>query len=187
MARSYDDRRYPAGPKVEPGKTSPLRGPKRVGPIGAIVPGDDVEVAREIERLWAALRRKRSPGQSGPDHLVALWFFTTTPTATGAQGGVWRVPQIAGNNVNFNLTSAFVRMEDSPSSSYAFRFEKSEGGGAFSAVTLTTVTVASGEFESEDVSNVGSVQSGDLLRINVTTVGAGSADLVTCQLEGDVQ
>lgn len=59
MPRSYDDRAYPQGPQISPhpivgGRVTPknpLRGRKRVGPIGAIVPGDDVEVARELARL----------------------------------------------------------------------------------------------------------------------------------------
>lgn len=51
MARSYPSRRFPAGPYLEPTVSPALRGPKRTGPIGAIVPGDDIEVARELARL----------------------------------------------------------------------------------------------------------------------------------------
>jgi len=51
MARSYDNRRYPAGPYLEPTVQPALRGPKRTGPIGELVPGDDVEVARILARL----------------------------------------------------------------------------------------------------------------------------------------
>ena len=51
MARSYSTRRFPGGPYIEPSVTPALRGPKRTGPIGELVPGDDVEVARILARL----------------------------------------------------------------------------------------------------------------------------------------
>lgn len=37
------------------------RGAKRTGPIGTILPGDDVEVARDIQRIWWELRRRPQP------------------------------------------------------------------------------------------------------------------------------
>lgn len=53
MPRSFDDRRpLPADVRRS------LRGPKRTGPIGTIVPGDHVEVARDIQRLWEYVRRR---------------------------------------------------------------------------------------------------------------------------------
>lgn len=51
MARSYPSRRFPGGPFIEPSVTPAMRGPKRTGPIGELVPGDDVEVARILARL----------------------------------------------------------------------------------------------------------------------------------------
>lgn len=51
MARSYPSRRFPGGPYIEPSVNPALRGPKRTGPIGELVPGDDVEVARILARL----------------------------------------------------------------------------------------------------------------------------------------
>jgi len=51
MARSYPSRRFPGGPYIEPQVSPALRGPKRTGPIGELVPGDDVEVARILARL----------------------------------------------------------------------------------------------------------------------------------------
>lgn len=59
MARSYDSRRYPGGPYLEPTVQPALRGPKRTGPIGELVPGDDIEVARILARLGR--RPKREP------------------------------------------------------------------------------------------------------------------------------
>ena len=51
MARSYPSKRFPGGPYIEPQVMPALRGPKRTGPIGELVPGDDVEVARILARL----------------------------------------------------------------------------------------------------------------------------------------
>lgn len=82
MARSYDHRSYPQGPGIQPGppddsgsgkKKTALRGRKRLGPIGAIVPGDDVEVARELARLRKP-RRKRRGGAAAVVALTALPF-----------------------------------------------------------------------------------------------------------------
>lgn len=61
MARSYDSRQYPAGPFVEPRVTPTHRGLKRIGAIGDIVPGDDIEVARAIARLKPPPRQKPTP------------------------------------------------------------------------------------------------------------------------------
>lgn len=48
MTRSWDHRKDPTPDPLVPS----LRGNKRLGPIRGIVPGDHVEVAREIARLW---------------------------------------------------------------------------------------------------------------------------------------
>lgn len=66
MSRSWDSRRHPSGPPEQ--KVTPLRGPKRTGPIRGVVPGDDVEVAREIARLWewiSRLNRTTAAGSNG--------------------------------------------------------------------------------------------------------------------------
>lgn len=51
MARSFDRRKHPAGPLAGPDERSLMRGVKRAV-VGRVTPGDDVEVSREIERLW---------------------------------------------------------------------------------------------------------------------------------------
>lgn len=109
MARSFDKRRHESGPSYGPGDHRSLRGAKR-GPYGRLEPGDDVEVVREIERIWWALRNARlvrggggcCPGDNGPGPVVtrrgfeslleefggvSLWYrLNETPHDEGADG-----------------------------------------------------------------------------------------------------
>jgi hypothetical protein len=53
------------------------RGAKRTGPIGSILPGDDVEVARDIQRLWLELRKlKPFPPGVRPQRIRRLVVVT---------------------------------------------------------------------------------------------------------------
>lgn len=189
MARSFDTRHSPAGPEYAPGKRA-LRGAKRVGPIGAILPGDDLEVAREIARLQdglASLRRHaNASGGGGASGFIALWFGASFPLGVGPSGGVWRVPYLEGASVTVTFTRAFFRVETPGSSgTYTAVIEKSNGGGAFTATAVATMNLVAADREDEDVTGLGTATSGQLLRVNFTALGIG-ASTYTVQLEGDL-
>jgi hypothetical protein len=83
MARSYDSRRYPAGPYLEPTVQPALRGPKRTGPIGELIPGDDIEVARILARL------PRKPIREAAVFHIKLTKDGTVPAAVVVGDGLF--------------------------------------------------------------------------------------------------
>jgi hypothetical protein len=91
MARSHDPR-HPLPAE---------RGPKRTGPIGTILPGDDLEVARDIQRLWLEIDRLRRlhPGIDSTANVGDEWGVHSRGaaegdvlTADGADGSIWLPP-----------------------------------------------------------------------------------------------
>lgn len=55
MARGFDNRKDPGGPRYGSGPNRFLRGRKRYGDIGRVSPGDELENTRDHERLWMML------------------------------------------------------------------------------------------------------------------------------------
>jgi len=66
MPPPWNRGKNPGGPPQWDGTDPALRGPKRTGPIRAIVPGDDVEVAREIARLWDKVKTMQIGEEEDP-------------------------------------------------------------------------------------------------------------------------
>jgi hypothetical protein len=97
---------------------------------------------------------------------------------------ILRVPEVAGVSKTFNLDKAILRLEDSPDSgTYSFVIEKSAGGGEFSATTVTTLSLTTGQNEVAVSTSLGSVTTGNLIRIRVSAMGVGG-DTWSVQLEG---
>ena len=72
MARSADPRT----------KLPSQRGAKRTGPIGSILPGDETEVARDIQRIWLEINRlKPFPPGIKPARVRRLVVVTSAYTA----------------------------------------------------------------------------------------------------------
>lgn len=117
-----------------------------------------------------------------PRNILAVWHGTV-PQQTGADT-VWAVPTVDGAAMTFNLNRAFVRVEDVVGDDLVVVFERSPGGGGFTATTLATVTVLTGDYEAEETSGVGTCQSGQLLRISWSDLGDTSGLVFLAQLEG---
>lgn len=126
-----------------------------------------------IERHGA----NHSPGGSDPiPHLKeVVAFWSGQLSATGA-GQTVIVPSAAGGAaLAFTIEKIVARVE-SPDGSHSvhFRVEKSPGGGAFSATTVGDVTVAAGAYEATTTGLSVAVVSGNLLRVNLITIGPTS-------------
>ena len=94
MPAPWNRGKNPGGPPQWDGSDPPLRGPKRTGPIRAIVPGDDVEVAREIARLWDGLRKlaRRVPIQPERGHFSIKVVADDTTVTTGDGKFIFTIP-----------------------------------------------------------------------------------------------
>ena len=177
MARSYDKR------NVTPPTT---RGPKRQS-YGRVTPGDDIEVSREIERLWAGIEKLNvKPSSGGVTSFIALWLKGgALPIGTGASGGVWRVPYVAGASITVTFTRASFRTETAPvSGTYTLKVQRSPAGSTFTATDVCTLSITSADQDDTTTTfAVPTAVSGQLLRVTFTGVGSG-ANIMSVQLEG---
>lgn len=119
-----------------------------------------------------------SPGGSDPipgigdttKQVLAVWGGAL-PIATG-NGQVWTVPNDTnGDPHTFTLARAYARIEDLGAEDIVFRIEKSPGGGVFTATTVTTLTIAAGDYDVTDTTFSVSITSGNLVRIVFVDVG----------------
>jgi hypothetical protein len=124
-----------------------------------------------------------SPGGSDPIPGIGGGDDTTRVFGAGwagpyplnvLAGATWKVPEVEGTSMTFDLTRILFRLETPGTSSTTVHVEKSSGGGAFSGSTVGTVTLTAGTHEGTDTTSLGSVSSGDLLRIVWDTVGSGA-------------
>lgn len=118
----------------------------------------------------------------GPDPIPGLTGGGATTRVFGAgwagpyplnvlQGATWKVPLVEGASMTFDLTRMLARLETPGTTSTTVHVEKSTGGGAFSGSTVGSITLTAGSYEGTDTTSLGSVASGDLLRIVWDTVG----------------
>lgn len=135
----------------------------------AITAGTDGEVLTTTGSTvgWAAPAAPKK-------HLVLTWFGAP-PTSVPALSQVLRVPYNNGASMTFNLDRLTLRMETAGTSSTAITLQKSPGGGAFSPTSIGTASLASGVHEDDETTGLGSVSSGDLVRVDWTAVGTGAA------------
>jgi hypothetical protein len=119
--------------------------------------------------------------------LISLWYQDDIPSGTGQFSGIWRVPYINGVSQTFTVERAIVHVNTQASSAPTFSFEVSDGDSAPSWSVIKAVTLATSTYEKEETSSftTGTIESGQILRVNVTTVGA-DYDTITCQLEAQV-
>lgn len=123
----------------------------------------------------------------GLTHQILASWAGTMPGTTGA-GMVWIVPLVSGASATFALTYAKARVEVTPTSGSAqFVLEKSAGTGAFSGspTTVSTLTIASPNYETSDSGVAVSVTSGDLLRLRFASLGGlAGACAYSIELQG---
>lgn len=156
-----------------PAGSNGVAGP--TGPAGVGIPGIDGE---DADWDWSP------PGKDAVKGLFAIWAGTSLPAATGAFGGVWRVPYVNGIAKTFSVDRITLRFETAGGSgTYTVAFEKSAGGGAFVASTIGSLSLAAASNETSSTSSLGQLTSGQLIRINFTALGTGAATF-TAQLEG---
>ncbi len=89
-------------------------------------------------------------------------------------GAVWKVPLVDGASVTFNLTRLVFRLENPGLGTTTVRVEKSTTTGVFTPTTVETISLAAGAYEATDTTGLGSVTSGNLLRIVWTAVGTNA-------------
>jgi hypothetical protein len=127
-------------------------------------------------------------GASGSANLrdiVVVWSFSSSPTATGQNGGIWQAPYDGGNSKTWNLNRVYLRAEVGPTTGLTASIEKSVAGGAFSATVIRALSLTASQNEASSTSALGTISSGNLLRVNFTGADSVTSSApITVQLEG---
>lgn len=113
--------------------------------------------------------------------LIIQWFGAL-PVAAGPTQ-VFRVPYLNGVLRTFNLQRLTLRVETTGTTATSITCQKSPSGGAFNPTSIGSASVGSGVHEDSETTSLGTVQSGDLVRVNFTAIGAGAASY-TVEMEG---
>lgn len=124
-------------------------------------------------------------GAGGSLASIVFHWSGEIPANAGTQPMIHRVPQVNGGDVTFTLAKASFRVETAPTlSSLSVEIEKDVGGGGvFTAVSVSILSLAAGDFEEDDIVGLGTVTSGDLLRLTFLGVD-DAARTYNVQLEG---
>lgn len=121
------------------------------------------------------------PGGGGAK-IIGFGWFGPYPLNI-IQGATFVVPEVEEASMTFDLTRILFRLNTPGTTSTTMHVEKSSGGGAFSGSTVGGVTLTAGTYEGEDTTSLGTVTSGDLLRLVWDTVGVNARDY-TVEVEG---
>jgi len=175
MSRSADPRK----------KLASQRGAKRTGSIGSILPGDQDEIARDIQRLWWAIHRLRAPVAVVGGGGSVTWEDVGSGAA-GAATVVLQTYSIAGllavrlgtlpwDPVLPGTLSLVQVAVGGPPTGSALVVRVMKNG-----LTYATVTVAVGQQEVTVVPTPAAFLASDRFTIDITSVGSTTpgADLV---------
>ena len=120
--------------------------------------------------------------------LSIIWQGDALPAALGPAGGVWRVPYINGVSKTYNMQRLVLRLEvPAPSTvsnpTTTVKVQYSAGGGAFSGTDIATLTAGAGVYEHVITTSLGTLTSGQLVRLYWTSIGVGP-NVWTVHFEG---
>jgi hypothetical protein len=118
-----------------------------------------------------------------PKRMLLAEWVGPLPTTTGP-GLEFTVPTARGVTITFPLTKLYSRLNVLPAGTTSFRWERSTGGSAFTAITVGTTSHTTSDYEKTNSSPTGSVVSGDVVRLYFTAVN-GRGGLFYASLQGD--
>ena len=117
-----------------------------------------------------------------PDKIMLIPMTGFTPTSTGGHVMELTIPfNSMGYSANFDILWCNLRVATAGGTPEII-LEKSSGTGAFSATTILTITMTTGQYEAnrDNTSTaIGTVTTGDKIRVNVTNLGSGAAGFTT--------
>lgn len=125
----------------------------------------------------------RAAPAGGAVKLVMVTTWQGQITDAIVNGAVWRVPYCNGTAITWNLKRAFGRLETPGTTTTVFRLQKSPAG-VFVPTLITDITLVAGDNEEEVTASLGTVVSGNLLRLVFQTVGPSTTGSYTVELEG---
>jgi len=115
---------------------------------------------------------------------VLVFCIAFTPLAIGADRGELTVPYDPDDGttgLTWNVRRITLRVETAGGAP-SVRVEKSTASGAFSAATVGDVTLGSGAYEGSNTTALGTVASGNKLRMNILTLATAEYWTVSVEL-----
>lgn len=131
-----------------------------------IAPGTDGQVFQTIAGVptWGDLAVGR---------VIKIELFGALPASPGATQAIF-VPFVEGVSHTFQLTSLYARVETPGASNTVLSWQKSPSGGVFSGTDIGDATIPGGANDVTVTTGLGSVDSGDLVRVNFSAIGSGA-------------
>jgi hypothetical protein len=134
----------------------------------------------------AASGRVRGLGAYAP--VIAL-FVAYTPAVTGADTAEIEVPyhpKDGTTSLLYNCRRIIWRVAASGSTSGQITVQKSTGTGVFSATTVGSVVLPTGSYEANNTSGLGTVTSGDKLRVLINNLASAAGWTVCLAVESQI-
>jgi hypothetical protein len=113
------------------------------------------------------------PTGAVPKRIVVFDWYGTMPTVPGVSQ-VLQVPYINGVSTTFNVQKIIFRVETPGSTASIAALQKSPSGSVFSSTTIGTITLPAADYDEEITSSLGTVVSGNLLRVQFNQIGTGA-------------
>lgn len=152
---------------------------QKITSIGQFSPRALIDLKTYLEPWFRS--RASTAGAASTANLLANWAGVL-PSIAGP-GVVFRVPELTGASHTWTISKCTARIETVQVGSVVFLVEKSAGGGAFSATTVATLTIAAAAREVSVTGLSVSVTTGDLLRIKFSVIGS-TGSLYSVEAEG---
>jgi hypothetical protein len=108
-----------------------------------------------------------------------------TPLISGPDIGEVPVPYSpldGTTSLIYTVRRLVFRVQTSANDTSIIAIEKSTGTGGFSATTIGSVTLSSGSYEAYNTGSLGTINSGDKLRFNITTLGSAQNWITICEI-----
>jgi hypothetical protein len=132
-----------------------------------LAPGADGQVLQTVAGVptWSDFTVPR---------ILKVELFGALPASPGATQALF-VPYVDGVSHTFDLQRIYARVETPGASGTVLSIQKSPSGGPFVGTDIGDATIPGGANDVTVTSSLGTVDSGDLVRVNFSALGAGAA------------
>jgi hypothetical protein len=136
-------------------------------------------IKTQLSSLIATINSLKTAQAQG---RVILLCAAMTPGATGPDAGEIPIPYSDdGSSIAWKVSRVNLRVQTAGGAP-SVTIEKSTGAGAFSATSVATVTLGSGDYEASVTGSLGTVSSGDKLRFNALTLDSAQNWTITVEV-----
>lgn len=144
---------------------------------GAVAPLSPSELG-PIVAPWIPRQQQGKGGSPAAGKRLTVSWTGTVPTVVG-DAAIWEVPYNPdGSSITFFLKRAMIRVETPGSGATAVTMDAAAGGDIAFATPTTeaSLSIPASHYQASDSALTGTVQSGELIRLTFTSVGASGSN-----------